>query len=104
MQRTDSLADVEKGVKNKWVWGWCESLDANGDHLSDYIRKVNLPGAAICQWCNKKIMYGAGGKNALRQHAKKKVHIDSRRARQGSQTLPAIFKAVAAIPETKNTK
>ena len=61
MQRTDSLADIEKGVKNKWVWGWCESPDANCDYLSDHIRKVNLSGAAICQ-CNKKISYGNGGK------------------------------------------
>ena len=61
MQRTDSLADIERGVKNKWVWGWCESPDANGDYLSDYIRKVNLSGAAICQ-CNKKISYRNGGK------------------------------------------
>ena len=77
LQRTDSLADIEKGVKNKWVWGWCESPDANGDYLSDYIWKVNLSGAAICQ-CNKKISYGNGGKNVLKQHAKKQVHINMR--------------------------
>ena len=31
VQRTHSLTDIEKGVKNKWVWGWCESPDANSD-------------------------------------------------------------------------
>ena len=107
MQWTDSLADTEKGVKNKWVWGWCESPDANGDYLSDYIRKVNLSGAAIRQ-CNKKISYRNGGKNALKQHAKKQVHINMGWAGQGSQTLPAVFKAAAkkslAIPVTENTR
>ena len=62
MQRTDSLADIEKGVKNTWVWGWCESPDANGDYLSDYIRKVNLSRAAVRQ-CNKKISYEMGEKH-----------------------------------------
>ena len=28
MRPTDSLADIEKGVKNKWVWDWYESPDA----------------------------------------------------------------------------
>ena len=40
MQRTDSLADIEKGVKNKWVWGWCESPDANGDYFASATRKL----------------------------------------------------------------
>ena len=73
----------------------------------DYIRQVNLSGAATHQ-CNKKISYGNGGKNALKvkQHAKKQVYI--RRAGQGSQTQAAVFKAAAkkslAIPGTENTR
>ena len=93
MQRTDNLADIEKGVKNKWVWGWCESPDANGDYFASVTRKLATE---------------MGGKNALKQHAKKQVHINMRRAGQGSPMLAAVFKAAAekslAIPETENTR
>ena len=69
-----------------------ESPDANGDYLCDYIWKVNLSGAAICQ-CNKKISHGnGGGGNALKQHAKKQVHINMPQDGQGSQMLPAVLK------------
>ena len=56
----------------------------------------------------RKLATETGGKNALKQHAKKQVHINMRWAGQGSQTLAAVFKAAAkkslAIPETENTR
>ena len=62
LQRTDDLKALEVNIKNKWNWSWLEERDGNGDFLSEYIRKVNQPGIALCVWCNKQLKYASASR------------------------------------------
>ena len=43
-----SLKGIEEGVKNSFRWVWLEEKYQNGQFLSEYIRKVNIPGKVLC--------------------------------------------------------
>ncbi len=62
LERSDDVKAVEQGVKNKWKWAWLELKDSSQDYLSEYIRKVDKAGQAICTLCNKTINYSQSGK------------------------------------------
>ena len=63
LQRTDDINKLEKTVKNKWKWQWLElKEEINGDFLSEFVRKIDITGHALCEWCNKKINYAQSGK------------------------------------------
>ena len=38
---------------NGCVWNWLLEKDVNDDYLSDYVRKIDQPGVAICTWCKE---------------------------------------------------
>jgi hypothetical protein len=89
-------------VKNKFSWKWLEDKDDHGDFLSDYVRKIDLAGFAVCQWCkNGKIKYGALGKKDLKQHARKAGHRKICEERQSTPALPAIFSATRTMSMIK---
>lgn len=74
LERTDDLQKIEDGVKNKWKWIWCEERDGNGDFYSEYLRKIDKPGKAYCNWCQKPVAYGGKGKASMKQHSEKDSH------------------------------
>ena len=55
IERTDDIKALEANVKKKWNWSWMEDKDNDGDFMSEYIRKINQPGVALCIWCNKQL-------------------------------------------------
>ena len=77
---------VDEGIPNKWKWEWLQkivSIDVKNSYpslqwksqeplsvcLKDSIRKINVPGQAICLVCNKKsVKYGTNGVSALIKH------------------------------------
>ena len=61
--------DKDGGIKNKWLWSWIAEKDANGDFLSDYFRKIDVPGKAFCIYCRCIFGYKGGGKRDLLRHA-----------------------------------
>ena len=68
MEVVDRSADVRKidaTVRDKFRWDWLENKDDNGVYYSDYVRKLNCPGKALCTVCNSPISYGSSGKKAL---------------------------------------
>ena len=67
--------------------------DLNGDFLSDYVRKINQPGRALCIWCNDQLKYAASGKRDLKCHAKSGRHLKIRNERRSMLTLPTVFAA-----------
>ena len=75
-----SAKEVDKSIKNKWVWDWLTEKDVNGDFLSDYIKKIDQPGVALCSWCNDTIVYGSSGKKRLHLHSKlnKEKHLNKK--------------------------
>ena len=36
------------GIKNKWKWAWLEEKNDYGNFYSDYLRKLDAPGLAMC--------------------------------------------------------
>ena len=69
-----TVADIDKSIKHKWLWDWLDLKDSNGQYLSEYIRKLKIPGMGLCLLCNnqngKQINFGTGGANAFLRHAK----------------------------------
>ena len=60
----DTARKIDGKIKNKWKWTWIEAEDVNGDYYSEYIRKINVPGTAICTTCNEKqINYSTSGRS-----------------------------------------
>ena len=64
--------------------------------LSDYIRKVNTAGKAMCIICNLVISYGTSGRKALLKHSKSDSHKLKRKVRDTNQTLPTCVAATSA--------
>ena len=60
-----SAREIDASCKNKWMWDWLTEKDVNGDFLSDYIKKVDQPGVAICSWCKEILKYGSSGKKKV---------------------------------------
>ena len=60
-----TVTNIDCGVKHKWLWTWLDLKDADGQFLSQYIRKLKVPGVGLCVLCNngkgKQINYGTGG-------------------------------------------
>ena len=50
---TAVVDELDRGVRNKWVWAWLDCQDANEDFYASYIRKLNVPGQAVCTICNR---------------------------------------------------
>ena len=65
----DARNVIDKDIQNKWVWNWLLEKEVNDDYLSDYVRKIDQPGVAICTWCKELLHYGSSGKKRLKLHA-----------------------------------
>ena len=61
-----SLKGIEEGVKNSFRWVWLEEKDQNGQFLSEYIWKVNIPSKALCTYYNSLLNYSSGGKKDIK--------------------------------------
>ena len=65
--------------------------DVNGDFLSDYIKKIDQPGVAVCSWCNETIVYGSSDKKRLHSHTKlnKEKHLKNKSIISQNTTIPS---------------
>ena len=85
---------IDKGLKNKFKWNWLEEKDCNGMFLSEWVRKIDISGKALCLLCNTVLKYGAQGKSAFASHAKNNTdHVAMISALVGNTILPATHKA-----------
>ena len=48
VDRSYSIKDVDKNVRNIFSWKWLEEKDCNGESLSDYVQKIDQLGYALC--------------------------------------------------------
>ena len=63
IDRTESIAEIDAGVPNKFRWDWMTLQDTNGDYYSAYIKKLNVAGFAVCKWCRDHLInYGRQGR------------------------------------------
>ena len=66
---SENIKKIDEKAKNKWNWTWLQEKDANGDYLSDYLRKIDARGLSFCIYCSKTLSYGSTGKSDLLKHA-----------------------------------
>ena len=53
VHRDDSdISNIDLGIKNKFNWNWLVEKDKNGMFLSEWVRKLDGPGVALCNICN----------------------------------------------------
>jgi hypothetical protein len=64
-EEEEKLKNVEKGVKNRWRWGWLDEKDKNGVELRAWVQKIDSSGVAFCTVCLKSVKYGTSGKTKL---------------------------------------
>ena len=55
--------------KNKFNWNWLVEKDKIGMFLSEWVRKLDGPGVALCNIYNSILKYGSAGKSAFLRHA-----------------------------------
>ena len=86
-----SAREIDAGVKNKWMWDWLTEKDGNNDFLSDYVKKVDQPGVAICSWCKEILKYGSSGKKRLHRHfiQNKETHLKNKLLYIENTTIPS---------------
>ena len=84
----EETANLERGVENRWHWGWIEELGEDGKPLGRWCHKLRDSGACFCTACGRKIKYGSSGKKALRKHDKDLGHKASVRALSHTAVLP----------------
>ena len=87
---------IDATCRDKWKWDWLEKPDDMGHFLSDYIRKLNTAGKAICTICNTVITYGTSGRKQLLKHGISETHKQKRKTRDTNQSLPSWFSARAS--------
>ena len=92
-----NIKDIDKSCKNKFRWDWLEEKDDNGDYLSTYIRKLDIPGKVKCDLCKVDITYASTGKSDLKSHARKKDHVSRRNSVKDTHSLPAVFNQTNSI-------
>ena len=43
-----SVGDIDKSIRNKFVWAWIDKKDESGEFFLDYVRKLTEPG--MLEW------------------------------------------------------
>ena len=109
---------VDEGIPNKWKWEWLQkivSIDVKNSYpslqwksqeplsvcLKDSIRKINVPGQAICLVCNKKsVKYGTNGVSALIKHVTCKSHVEKEVLKVNNFKFPGSGSAQDIVTES----
>ena len=96
--------EVDAGIKNKFVSAW---LDREVDiaianvkyenensvtrskklNLSEFIKKVDVPGKAICTLCNCLISYGGRSAALILEHCKGKKNVEKVKSKATNNSL-----------------
>lgn len=83
----DNIADLEKGIKNKFRWDWLNIEDKLNEKINFWCRKVDIPGTVYCTACNTSIKYCNEGLKSLLNHSGTAVHKKRRESVKNSQLL-----------------
>ena len=93
VHRDDSdISKIDLGIKNKFNWNWLVEKDKNGMFLSEWVRKLDGPGVALCNICNSILKYGSAGKSAFLRHVENSKDHNARvSATKNNTTLPLSY-------------
>ena len=90
---SEDARKMDATCKNKWKLSWLEEKYENGDHLSTYVKKINVSDSAFCIYCNKPLVYGTTGKKDLLKYATKSTeHLSSKKNYLPTTLLPLHWK------------
>lgn len=108
------VQEIDKDIKNKFKWKWLEkqvtisvkfhrTTQNVTETLAAFVKKVDIPGKALCIYCNDLINYGSRGCIALTEHASKvKKHVANVAIRKSNYSLGSAFCQTSAMSGTKN--
>ena len=99
IDRKTNIADIDTTVKNKFKWEWLATKDSNGEFFSNYVRKLNTSGVAICKWCDCRINYGSSGRKSFTSHSLSKKHQQKWKLLHNNQSLPAALSATRSAAD-----
>ena len=68
IERGGNAREIDAGLNNKWKWSWLE-YEVDGVPLMNFMKKLNKPGVALCEWCDCEVSYKGKGVPSLTQHA-----------------------------------
>ena len=86
-----NISEIDRGCRYKFDWGWLDECVEENNRIGDFIRKVDVAGKVLCEWCNDPINYANRGKLAITAHVKTKKHQDSAKIRSTNYALSAGF-------------
>jgi len=90
------IFEIDKTVKNKFRWEWLEKTvqvplskgKAKHIAITEWIRKMDIPGKAKCITCRKLISYGSRGCISLVEHCESTQHLKIVKDVATNQSLP----------------
>lgn len=92
------VKEIDKIVKNKFRWEWLEKEVATKigqktvKHLfSNFVRKIDHAGKALCTWCKDTLDYGGRGFKGLESHTKSKRHVQEVKSRTTNYSIAGTF-------------
>ena len=88
IERGGNAREIDAKLKNKWSWNWLEK-EVDGVALFNFMKKLNKPGVALCDWCDCQVTYSGKGLSSLVQHAVTSKHKAVASTRKSNYALPS---------------
>lgn len=93
LKKGQSVAEIDAGLKNKWLWRWLDENDLCGVQIGKWCSKTDSRGTAYCHCCDKYIQYGQDGKTGIKSHSQtqrdgKNPHMEAYITAKGNQKMP----------------
>lgn len=82
--------EIDAKLKHKWAWIWLEK-EVNGIALFNFMKKVNKPSIALCDWCDREVTYSGKGLSSLDQHTETFKHKAVASTQKSHYALPSSF-------------
>ena len=86
-----NISEIDKGCRYKFDWSWLEEMGEDKNLIGNYIRKVDVAGKVLCEWCDDPINYANRGRQAVIDHSKTKKHCDNAKIRSTNYALSSKF-------------
>lgn len=96
IERGGNAREIDAKLKNKWSWSWLEK-EVNGVALLNFMKKLNKPGVALCEWCDCEVTYSGKGFSSLAQHIETSKHKTAASTRKTNYALPSTCELYSII-------
>lgn len=88
LNSNNDLKELESAVRNKFRWEWLEKEDYSKELIKLWCKKIYVPGACFCCYCNLSIRYASEGLKSLICHSSNANHIKAYKSVKNTQSFP----------------